>query len=66
MGLRISEVVGVKMRMEVLLVRLAGGSASFYRVGQGGFDAKCDRAGVLQALWAVPSKLQEHININRG
>ena len=44
--------------MEVLLVRLAGGSASFCRLGQGGLDAKCDRAGVLQALWAVPSTLE--------
>ena len=50
--------VGVKICMEVLLVRLAGGSASFCRLGQGGLDAKCDRAGVLQALWAVPSTLE--------
>ena len=50
--------VGVKICMEVLLVRLAGGSVSFCRLGQGGLDAKCDRAGVLQALWAVPSTLE--------
>ena len=37
---------------------LPGGAQVSVAYIQGGFDAKCDRAGVLQALWAVPSTLE--------
>ena len=37
---------------------LPGGAQVSVALIQGGFDAKCDRAGVLQALWAVPSTLE--------
>ena len=47
------------MRMEVLLVRLAGGSASFCRVGQGGFDAKCERGGRVTSYVLPPKATME-------